>query len=121
MTVLPNKEKRLIKKFLKDYRAMLNNESNIPFNPRSLTIVSQPDIKDPTKFHWISYNSWFDELGVDVRCGTSCTLLESFLDIPINILISAEEIGQYFVSKKDRKKLIKALKLLSDIRLEKQQ
>ena len=120
MGEISDKEKRLIKTFLEAYRKMLNEEVNIPFNPRSLVIISQPDIRDSSKFHSIAYNKWFDEVEPDCRCGASSTLLEAFLDIPISILISAEEVGKSLVSRKDQKKLMKALRILSEIKLERQ-
>jgi hypothetical protein len=120
MASLSDKEKILIGYFLEVYREMLNEEVNIPFNPRNVTIISQPDIRDPKLFHWIAYNKWFDEAEVQADCGTSTSLLGAFLDAPINILIQAEELGRSLVSKKDHKKLVKAIKLLSEVKIERQ-
>jgi hypothetical protein len=112
-------ESELIRSFLTQYKQLLNKEG-IPFNPRSIVMVSQPNLNDETEFHWIGYNHWFDELGVEASVGTSTNILSSFLDCPINVLISAEEVGKDMLSKKDRKKLLKALKLLSEIKIERQ-
>jgi hypothetical protein len=117
---LSEKEEILIGYFLKVYREMLNDEVNVPFNPRNVTIVSQPDMRNEKLFHWVSYNKWFDELPVQADFGTSSSLLGSFLDAPINILIQAEELGRSLLSKKDHKKIIKALKLLDGIKIERQ-
>lgn len=117
---LSDKERIIIKVFLETYKKLLNDENSIPFNPRSVTIVSQPDMNNERLFHWTSYNKWFDEVEVVARHGASTSLLETFLDIPISILITAEELGKSLVSIKNQKKLTKALKLLSEIKIERQ-
>ena len=114
---LPTKEKRLIKRFLSEYKKMVKERTNVPFNPRSLTIISQPDMHNEKEFDWISYNSFFDELGIGVYLGSSSNILEAFLEVPINILISAEELKKPLVSKRDQKKLAKALKLIGEIKI----
>ena len=120
MRELSKNENRLIQVFLTEYKKMLNEEFEIPFNPRSLTIVSQPNVEDETRFDYISYNKWFDEINVDTFIGSSKNMIQTFLDIPIQILITAEELGRSLLSKKDGKKLIKALKLISEIKLKRQ-
>ncbi len=119
MGKLTPEETRLIKIFLSEYKRMVE-EVGVPFHPRSLTIVSQPYLDDPGRLDFITYNKWFDEMDIQTEIGRSNNIIETFLDIPINILISAEEAGKPMVSRKDKKKLTKALKLLSEIRLEKQ-
>lgn len=112
---LASKEKRLIKKFLSEYKKLIKERTDVPFHPRSLTIISQPDMKNEKEFDWISYNSFFDELGIGVYVGNSNNILEAFLEVPINVLISGEELGKTLLSAKDQKKLGKALKLISEI------
>lgn len=112
-----SKEKRLIKTFLTEYKKMVKERTNLPFHPRSLTIISQPNLKDETEFDWISYNSFFDELGIGVYQGSSNNIIETFLEVPIHILISAEELKKPLISKTDEKKLAKALKLIGEIKL----
>lgn len=114
-----NQETVLIQIFLETYKKVLN-EQNVPFNPRSLTIVSQPDLTDSDVLHTISYSKWFDEMGVDVQVDVTGNLLEAYLNIPVGILMNAEDVGKPLLSKNDRKKLVKALKLLSEIKLEQQ-
>lgn len=120
MDDLSPKETRLIKVFLSEFKKMVQERVDIPFNPRSLTIISQPFLDDSSRFDFITYNKWFDENDSLSDVGSSSNLIEVFLDIPINILISAEKAGKPLISKKDQKKLSKALTLLSEIRLEKQ-
>ena len=120
METLSPKEQRLIIVFLKEFKKMVQERVNIPFNPRSLTLISQPDMKNENRFDYISYNKWFDELAIQTHIGSSTNLFGAFLDIPINILISAEQVKKPFISPKDHKKLMKALKLLNEIKLEQQ-
>lgn len=119
MGTLTPKEIRLIKVFLSEYKSMIE-EVGVPFNPRSLTIVSQPHLDDENKFDFITYNKWFEEMELQTQIGRSRNIIETFIDIPINILISAEEAGRPMISDKDKKKLTKALRLLSEIRLGRQ-
>jgi len=109
------KEKRLIKVFLSEYKKLIEKRTDISFNPRSLAIISQPDLENFNELHWVAYHKWYDEIGVGVTLGTSKNLLETFLDIPIQILITAEEIGKPLLSTKDQKKLMKALKLIGEL------
>lgn len=120
MNDLSPKETRLITVFLNEFKKMVAERVNIPFNPRSLTIISQPDLKDDTRFDSISYNRWFDEMDIQTHIMSSKNIIQAALEVPINILINAEDIGKSLLSKKDKNKLIKALKLLEQIRLEKQ-
>lgn len=117
---LSPKESRLVAMFLNAFKEMVQERINIPFNPRSLTIISQPDLKDDSRFDSISYNKWFDEMDVQTHIMSSNNIIQASLEIPIHILMDAEDIEKPLVSKKDQKKLLKALKLLSEIRLEKQ-
>lgn len=119
MTNLPN-EKDLLLSFLSEYKYLIETRTGIPFNPRTLAVISQPDLKKPTELHWIAYNKWFDEIDIGGNAGRAQNMIEVFLDIPINILITAEAIGKPLLSKKDQKKLTKALKLISEIKLEPQ-
>jgi len=119
MEQLSSKETRLIKTFLTEFKNMLKEEG-VPFNPKSLTMVSQPDVTINNRFDYISYNKWFDELDMEAYIGTSDNLIQSYLEVPINILISAEEVGKPLLSKKDQRKLVKALKLLQEITVERQ-
>ena len=120
MNDLSPKEARLVTMFLNAFKEMVQERVNIPFNPRSLTIISQPDLKDDSRFDSISYNKWFDELDVKTHILSSKNIIQAALEVPIHILMDAEDTGKPLVSKKDQKKLLKALRLLSEIRLEKQ-
>jgi len=120
MNDLSPKESRLITIFLNEFKKMVEERVNIPFHPRSLTIVSQPDLKNDKLFDSISYNKWFDEMDITTHIMSSNNIIQAALEVPINILIDAEEAGKSLVTKKNKQKLIKALKLLSEIRMEKQ-
>ena len=120
MNDLSPKETRLITIFLDEFKKMVMERVDIPFNPRSLTIISQPNLTREDKFDVISYNKWFDEMDIQTYIGSCNNILEASLEVPINILIDSEEVGKCYLSKKDQKKLSKALKLLGEIRLEKQ-
>jgi len=120
MEKMSKQEVELVNEFLINYRDLLHEEVDVPFHPRSLVIVSQPDLDDAGKFDFISYNKWFDETDAECHVGRSQNIIEAFLDVPINVLITAEEVGKSLLSKKDQKKLINALKLISEIRVEKQ-
>jgi len=115
---LSSKERRLIEIFLVEYKKLLQDSTDVKFNPRSLTIISQPNLKDSNRFDSITYNKWFDELDIEANFNTSRNFVEAFLDIPIQILISAAKVNKPLISEKDFKKLTKALKLLSKIKLE---
>lgn len=117
---LSPRETRLVTIFLNEFKKMVQEHVSIPFNPKSLTIISQPDWKDDNRFDTVSYNKWFDEMGVKTHIMSSNNIIHAYLEAPINILIDAEEAGKPLLSRKDESKLIKALKLLSEIRLEKQ-
>jgi len=120
MNTLSPKEKRLISVFLNEFKKMVTERVDIPFNPRSLTIVSQPDLTNADRFDYISYNKWFDEIDLQTHIGSSANILGAFLEVPINILITAEQAGKPMLSKKDQKRISKALRLLNDIKLEPQ-
>lgn len=117
---LSSKESKIIEVFLLQFQKLIAEDYNIPFNPRSLTIVSQPDLKNNNRFDYISYNKWFDEMDIQTHVGTTSNFIQVFLEIPISILITAQDAGKFLLSKKDQNKLIKALKLLENIRLENQ-
>lgn len=117
---VPSKEKRLIVTFLSKYRELLKERTGYDLNPRNLSIISQPDMNNSNVLDWIAYDQWFDEVSVGTNYGSSKNLLEVFLDIPLNMLINAEEKGIKMLSKKDTKKLAKAMKLLSEITIERQ-
>ena len=119
MSKLSKDEIRLITVFLETFKKMLEKES-VPFHPRNLTLISQPDLSNENMFDYISYNKWFDELPIEVEIGSCDNLIHAFLEVPIRILISAEEVGKSLLSKKDQKKITKALSLLKDIKIERQ-
>jgi len=85
-----------------------------------LGILSK-DISDDKRFDYISYNKWFDEMDIQSHIGSSNNLIQSYLEVPIQILMDCEKVGKSYISKRDQKKLLKALKLLQEIKLEKQQ
>lgn len=115
-------EKRLIKVFLGEYKKLVEQRTNEPFHPRTLAIISQPNlINDAKQLDWVAYHKWFDELDVGVSLGDSNNLIQAFLEIPIHVLISAEEAGKPLLSTKDQKKLTKALKLLGEIEIKPQE
>jgi len=111
------KEKRLIKVFLTEYKKLHEEQTGLPFNPRSLTIMNQPDMTDINSLDWVSYNKWFDELDIGVYQGGDSNIVQAFLEVPINILISAEEAKKPLLSNKDQKKLAKALKLIAELKI----
>ena len=119
MAKLSNEERRLIGVFLGEYKKLLASES-VPFNPRSLTIISQPDKDKMDRFDYISYNKWFDEINIESHIGACDNVIQAYLEVPISILISAEEIGKPLLSKKDQKKITKALRILEGIKIERQ-
>jgi hypothetical protein len=120
MDSLSPKETRLVKVFLNEFKKLVSERVDIPFHPRSLMIVSQPDLTKEDRFDYISYNKWFDEMDIQTHIGSCGNILGAFLEVPINILIDAEKAGKPFLSKKDQKKLTRALKLLNEIKLEQQ-
>jgi hypothetical protein len=120
MNHLSPKESRLIRVFLNEFKKMVQERKDVPFNPRSLTIISQPYVEDDSRFDFITYNKWFDEMDIQTDIGTCNNILQTYLEVPITMLIDAEESGKPLMSDKDSKKLMKALKLIRSIRLEKQ-
>lgn len=114
---LSPEESKLIKVFLLKFQKLVIENYDIPFNPRSLTIVSQPDLQNSNEFDYVSYNKWFDEMDIQTHIGTVPNFLQAFLEVPISILIDAQDMGKSLLSKKDQNKLIKALKLLEDIKI----
>lgn len=115
------KEKRLIKTFLTEYNKLLKQQIGRDFHPRTLAIVGQPNMEDASELEWVAYNKWFDEVDVGVVQNTSNNLIQAFLEIPINILITAEELGKPLLSDKDQKKLTRAMKLLNEIEMKPQE
>lgn len=113
------KEAEIIRKFLQDFKKQIEERTGIPFNPRHLAIITQPDMNDSNLLEWIAYHKWFDEVQYGISTDKSNNLIQAFLEMPIHILIEAEEIGKPLLSKSDQKKLAKALKLISEIRLQK--
>ena len=81
------KEAKLIKKFLEDFKKQVESRTGIPFNPRHLAIISQPDIKDENTLEWIAYHKWYDEVQYGVSTCTSNNLIQAFLEMPIHVLI----------------------------------
>jgi len=114
-----SKEAQLIRKFLQDFKKQIEGRTGIPFNPRHLAIITQPDMNDSNLLEWIAYHKWFDEVQYGISIAKSNNLIQAFLEMPIHILIEAEEIGKSLLSNKDQKKLSKALKLISEIRMQK--
>ena len=114
-----SQERKLILKFLKDFKKVVEDRTGIPFNPRHLAIVTQPDMNDSSLLEWIAYHKWFDEVEYGVSSAKSNNLIQVFLEMPIHILIEAEELGKSLLVDKDQKKLAQALKLISEIRLQK--
>jgi len=111
------KEAELIRNFLSDFKKQVEERTGIPFNPRHLAIVTQPDMQDSSLLEWIAYHKWFDEVEYGVSTAKGNNLIQVFLEMPIHILIEAEELGKSLLSTKDQKKLSKALKLISEIRI----
>lgn len=120
MNTLSPDEGKLIVEFLNEFKKMVRKRLNIPFNPRSLTLISQPDLENPTRFDYVTYNKWFDEMEIQADVSTCNNILEACLEVPIQILIDAEKSGHPLVSKKDKNRILKALTLLSEIKVEKQ-
>ena len=113
-------EAKLIRKFLSDFKKMVEDRTGIPFNPRHLAIITQPDMKDSSLLEWIAYHKWFDEVQYGISTAKGNNLIQVFLEMPIHILIEAEEIGKPLLSKQDQKKLIAALKLISELKIKEQ-
>jgi len=103
-----------------DFKEVTESRTGIPFNPRHLAIITQPDMKDKNLLEWIAYHKWFDEVQYGISTAKSNNLIQAFLEMPIHILIEAEELGKPLLSDADQKKLIKALKLIGELRLRKQ-
>lgn len=114
------KEAELIRKFLSDFKKMIEDRTGIPFNPRHLAIITQPDMKDSSLLEWIAYHRWFDEVQYGISAAKSNNLIQVFLEMPLHILIEAEELGKPLLSVQDQKKLAKALKLISELKIRKQ-
>jgi hypothetical protein len=114
------KEAELIRNFLSDFKKQVEERTGIPFNPRHLAIITQPDMKDSNLLEWIAYHKWFDEVQYGVSTAAGNNLIQVFLEMPIHILIEAEELGKQLLSKKDNQKLTQALKLIREIKMEKQ-
>lgn len=110
-------EAELIREFLQKFKEQIERRTGIPFNPRHLAIVTQPDMKDENLLEWIAYHRWFDEVEYGISKTVSNNLIQVFLEMPIHILIEAEELGKSLISKKDQKKLTQALKLIGEIKL----
>jgi hypothetical protein len=113
-----SKEAELIRKFLNDFKKVLEDRTGIPFNPRHLAIITQPDMKDSNLLEWIAYHKWFDEVQYGISTSKSNNLIQVFLEMPLHILIEAEELEKPLLSPADEKKLIKALKLISELKIE---
>ena len=120
MEKMSEKAVNLVNKFLTDYKHLIAEEISVPFHPRSLVMISQPDTSKADKFDFIAYNKWFDEIDGNCLTGTSHNMIEAFLDVPINVLITAEELGRPLLSAKDQKKLAKALRLIGELKVERQ-
>jgi hypothetical protein len=115
-----SKEAELIRKFLEDFKEQIEERTHIPFNPRHLAIITQPDMEDENLLEWIAYHKWFDEVQYGISKSESNNLVEAFLEMPIHILIAAEELGRPLLSEGDQKKLTQALKLISEIKIRRQ-
>lgn len=115
-----SKEAKLIRKFLEDFKKQIEKRTGIPFNPRHLAIVTQPNMQDENLLEWIAYHKWFDEVSYGISTAKGNNLIQVFLEMPIHILIAAEELGKSMLSKQDQKKLTKALKLINEIKLRRQ-
>lgn len=113
-------ERKLVRDFLEEYKRILEERTGIPFHPRHLAIIAQPDMNNENLLEWIAYHKWFDEVQYGISNARSNNLIQVFLEMPMHILIEAEEIGKPLLSKKDSLKLTKALTLLSEIRIRKQ-
>ena len=111
------KEKYLLKIFLEEFKKAIEERTEVPFNPRTVVIMAQPELENSELFEWFAYNKWYDILDVGVIDGKSKNLVELFVDIPVQILIEAEEAGRPLLSEEDNKKLIKALNLIKEIKI----
>jgi len=112
-----SREAELIRNFLHDFKEQIEKRTGVPFHPRHLAIVTQPDMKDETLLEWIAYHKWFDDVRYGVSTASSNNLIQAFLEMPIHILIEAEDLGKPLLSKQDQKKLAKALKLIGEIKM----
>jgi hypothetical protein len=113
-------EAELIRKFLSDFKKIIEDRTEIPFNPRHLAIITQPNMKDSSLLEWIAYHKWFDEVQYGISAAKGNNLIQVFLEMPLHILIEAEEIGKPLLSVQDQKKLARALKLISELKIRKQ-
>ena len=116
-----NIEAKLIRDFLQAFKEQIENRTKIPFNPRHLAIITQPDMKDENMLEWIAYHKWFDEVQYGISSARSNNLIQAFLEMPIHVLIEAEELDKPLLSEKDQKKLAKALKLIGEIKIRRQE
>jgi hypothetical protein len=114
-----SQERKLILKFLQDFKKVVEDRTGIPFNPRHLAIITQPDMKDSNLLEWIAYHKWFDEVEYGISTAKGNNLIQAFLEMPIHVLIEAEELGKSLLSDTDQKKLAKALKLINEIKMQK--
>lgn len=111
-----NKKERLIKQFLTAYKELFEQETGQKFHPRHLVMIFQNDLRS-NEFNWTAYHSWFDKMQCNTAIGTN--LFEILLDNGMHVLIEEEEIRKKsMLSKADEKKLIKALNLLRDIKVD---
>lgn len=115
-----SQEHDLIIEFLKEFKKAIEDRTGEPFNPRHLAIVAQPDMKDANSLEWIAYHKWFDEVQYGISASKGNNLIQVFLEMPLHILIEAEELGKSLLSQADQKKLTKALKLISELKIERQ-
>jgi len=115
-----SQEAELIRKFLSDFKKVVEDRTGEPFNPRHLAIITQPNMKDSGLLEWIAYHKWFDEVQYGISAAKGNNLIQVFLEMPLHILIEAEEIGKPLLSVQDQKKLARALKLISELKIRKQ-
>ena len=115
-----SKEAELVREFLEAFKKLIEERTGIPFNPRHLAIITQPDMKDNNLLEWIAYHKWYDEVQYGISTDKSNNLIQAFLEMPLHVLIEAEELGKSLLSIKDQKKLTKALKLIGEIKLRRQ-
>lgn len=115
-----SREAEIIRDFLQTFKKQIEKRTGIPFNPRHLAIITQPDMQDNNLLEWIAYHKWFDEVQYGISTDKSNNLIQAFLEMPIHILIEAEELDKPLLSEIDQKKLTKALKLISEIKLRRQ-
>ena len=109
------KETRLVKQFLLHFKELYEKRVGEKFHPRHLILLFQDKLNN-NQLNWIAYHHWFDTL--QYSACTSHNLFEALLENAIHVLIEEEEIRKSsMLSKKDEKKLMKALTLLRDIKI----